>query len=62
MRSRSFLPGSEGIKSGRTSSVQNIVLIVRRGVSRDDVVRLPLELIAMERKNARTFATVMPCP
>ena len=62
MRLRSFLPGSEGIKRGRNSSVQNSVLTVHRGASPDDVVRMPLELIAMERKNARTLATALPFP
>eukprot|EP00974_Lingulodinium_polyedra_P115389 11155078-Lingulodinium_polyedra.AAC.1 len=62
MRLRSFLPGLEGIKRGRNSSVQNSVLTVRRGASPDDVVRMPLGLIAMGRKNARTLATVLPFP
>ena len=61
-RLRSFLPGSEGIKRGRNSSVQNSVLTVRRAASPDDVARVPLELIAMERKSARTFATALPFP
>eukprot|EP00974_Lingulodinium_polyedra_P046633 4468957-Lingulodinium_polyedra.AAC.1 len=61
MRLRSFLPGSDGIKRGQTSSVQNSVLTVRRGVPPDDVARVPLELIAMGRKSARTLASALLC-
>ena len=61
MRLRFFLPGSEGIKRGRTSSVQNSVVTVHRSVSPDDVVWMPLELIARDRTNARTLATTLLC-
>ena len=61
MRLRSCLKGSEGITRGRTSSVQNSVVTVHRGASPGEVVRMPLELIAMERTNARTLATALLC-
>ena len=60
MRLRSFLPGSEGIKRGRASSGQDRALTVHSSASPYGVVRMPLELIAMERKNARTLATALP--
>ncbi len=59
MRLRSFLQGSMGVKRGRSSKIQNSVISVNKTASQTDFVRVPVELMALERKDAPTMATAL---
>ena len=59
MRLRSHLSDSSGLKRGRCSSIQNSVLTIHKEASPSSVFRMPLELIALNRKNARGLATAL---
>ncbi len=59
MRLRSCLQGLGGLKRGRSSKIQNAVISVHRDASPVNFVRLPVELMALERKNAPTLATAL---